>query len=71
MTRTHSILTAALLALSAALPLVAARALGSLETPAAVAGACLDAKAVEITPAVEPQVEADSCSAEEDSEVLP
>ena len=48
MTRTLPIVF--LLTLAAVAPLFAARALGSLETQASNAGACLDGPRVEVTP---------------------
>jgi hypothetical protein len=70
MTRTFSILTGALIALSAVAPVLAARALGSFETRAPVAAACLDAPAVAVAPVAPQAVEPNSCSAEQ-SEVQP
>lgn len=69
MTRTQSILTASLIALSAVAPVLAARALGSLETHTAIS-ACLDDAAV-IVAKVETKAEPNSCSANEVAEVLP
>lgn len=70
MTRTLSILTGALITLSAVAPVLAARALGSLETRAAIS-ACLDDAPVMVASKVEPQAEQSSCSADESTEVLP
>lgn len=71
MTRTLSILTGALIALSAVAPLLTARVLGGLETRATIAGACLDAPAVEVPPAAPPQTDRTSCSADDGSKVQP
>jgi hypothetical protein len=71
MTRTLSILTGALITLSAVAPVLAARALGTLEPHAAIAGACLDAPPAKAAPVAEPEAEGGSCKADESSEVAP
>jgi len=68
MTRTLPIVTALILACLA--PVLAARALGNLETRTTVQSSCLDTPRVEVTPKPAPKAEAAFCTAEA-SEVLP
>jgi hypothetical protein len=69
MTRTLPLVTAALI-LAAAAPLLAARALGNLETRTNAQSSCLDTPRVEMAPKPAPKAEAGFCMAEA-SEVLP
>jgi hypothetical protein len=62
MTRTLPIVTALILA--AVAPLLAARALGNLETRTTVQSSCLDTPRVEVTPNVAPKAEAGFCTAD-------
>ena len=68
MTRTLPIVS--LLILAAAAPLLAARALGNLETGTAVQSSCLDTVRVEAAPKPAPKADTAFCSADA-TEVLP
>ena len=68
MTRTLPIVTALILAAIA--PVLAARALGNLETRTTVQSSCLDTPRVAVTPKAAPKAEAGFCTADT-SEVQP
>jgi hypothetical protein len=62
MTRTLPIV--ALITLAAVAPVLAARAIGSLEPLTAAANSCLDGARIEVAPKIAPAAESGFCSAD-------